>query len=366
MLRRVLVVVGCILAGAVVPGTLQAEQAPSFSILQHGRAQTVQVVLDANWRWLHQPGGYANCFEKTWQCAPSCDTCELEGVGTTQYTSTYGVSSTPTGVQLQFVTGVNVGSRLYVTDTSGAYLQFNVLNTRFSFDLDVSQLPCGLNSAIYLVNMSSPLAQLGVGYGDAQCPTDIKYLSNGAANLAAAPRCGTELDLVEANSEAMAWTLHPCNSSACDHPGADMNAYRQGYQAFYGPGKQVDTKRPFTVVTEFTPSEIRRYYLQDGARHDHPSGALSDASASQWSATFQAENTFAAHGGLAAMYAQPLVLVLSIWDDPTTGMQWLDGTTGDGPGSVRGPCPATSDPRQTAPQARVAISNFVQEPLSTQ
>jgi cellulose 1,4-beta-cellobiosidase len=55
------------------------------------------------------------------------------------------------------------------------------LDKEFTFDVDVSQLPCGLNGALYFVEMVAdggmsqfPLnkagAQYGTGYCDAQCP----------------------------------------------------------------------------------------------------------------------------------------------------------------------------------------------------
>ena len=67
-----------------------------------------------------------------------------------------------------------------------------LLNQEFSFDVDVSNLPCGLNGALYLVEMDADGgmsfstnecgAQYGTGYCDAQCPHDMKWI-NGEANL---------------------------------------------------------------------------------------------------------------------------------------------------------------------------------------
>ena len=39
--------------------------------------------------------------------------CALEGVDAQQYQNTYGITSIPGGVRLGFVTGANVGSRLF-------------------------------------------------------------------------------------------------------------------------------------------------------------------------------------------------------------------------------------------------------------
>ena len=67
-------------------------------------------------------------------------------------------------------------------------------------DVDVSNLPCGLNGAVYLVEMDKdggasryPTneggAAFGTGYCDAQCPHDVKFI-NGEANSGDwKPRC---------------------------------------------------------------------------------------------------------------------------------------------------------------------------------
>ena len=109
-----------------------------------------------------------------------------------------------------------------------------LLNQEFSFDVDVSNLPCGLNGALYLVEMDADGgmgafstnecgAQYGTGYCDAQCPHDMKWI-NGEANCeewnpsdndvnAGTGHYGTccaEMDLWEANSMAQSFTTHPC------------------------------------------------------------------------------------------------------------------------------------------------------------
>ena len=67
---------------------------------------------------------------------------------------------------------------------------FNLLNQEFTFDVDVSNLPCGLNGALYFVSMEADGgmggtnkcgAKYGTGYCDAQCPHDMKWI-NGEAN----------------------------------------------------------------------------------------------------------------------------------------------------------------------------------------
>merc|ERR1719421_1708503 len=89
--------------------------------------------------------------------------------------------------------GTNVGSRMYLLEDPDHYKMFNLLNEELTFTVDSSKLPCGLNGAIYFVEMeadggkkSFPSnkagAKYGTGYCDAQCPHDLKWIA-GEANL---------------------------------------------------------------------------------------------------------------------------------------------------------------------------------------
>ena len=68
------------------------------------------------------------------------------------------------------------------------YQMFNLKNQEFTFDVDMSNLPCGLNGALYFVEMDAdggmarfPTnkagAKYGTGYCDTQCPQDIKFIN---------------------------------------------------------------------------------------------------------------------------------------------------------------------------------------------
>jgi len=58
---------------------------------------------------------------------------------------------------LKFVTkgsySTNIGSRTYLMASDTKYQMFNLIGKEFSFDVDVSKLPCGLNGALYFVEM---------------------------------------------------------------------------------------------------------------------------------------------------------------------------------------------------------------------
>lgn len=84
------------------------------------------------------------------------------------------------GVKLDFVTGSNVGSRLFLLEDDDNYKLFNLKNREFALDVDSSTVQCGMNGAMYFVEMAAnggkglgannAGARFGTGYCDAQCP----------------------------------------------------------------------------------------------------------------------------------------------------------------------------------------------------
>ncbi|KAJ5469202.1 hypothetical protein N7475_006954 [Penicillium sp. IBT 31633x] len=358
-------------------GTNTAEVHPSLTWQKctTGGSCTTQngkVVVDANWRWVHKTGGYTNCYTgNTWDksicpddvtCAANC---ALEGA---DYPGTYGVTASGSSLRLNFVTQAsqkNIGSRLYLMADDSKYEMFQLLNQEFTFDVDVSNLPCGLNGALYFVSMdedggmarypaNKAGAKYGTGYCDAQCPRDLKFI-NGEANVEGWEpssndanagtgnygSCCAEMDIWEANSISTAFTPHPCDvptqerctgsscggtysddryGGTCDPDGCDFNPYRMGNQSYYGPGKIVDTQSPFTVVTQFltddgtssgTLSEIKRFYVQNGRVIPQSVSTISAVSGnsitesfcSAQKTVFKDTDVFAKHGGMAGMSA---------------------------------------------------------------
>jgi cellulose 1,4-beta-cellobiosidase len=182
-------------------GTNTAEVHPSMtwqSCSAGGSCTTNQgfVVLDANWRWLHSTTGYTNCYTgNTWNAAlcpdpTTCATnCALDGA---DYGGTYGISTSGNALTLKFVTkatNINVGSRVYpMASDDTNYQLFKVKNREFTFDVEVFNLPCGVNGALYFSQMDAdgglskyPTNKAGAkyatGYCDSQCPHDIKFIN---------------------------------------------------------------------------------------------------------------------------------------------------------------------------------------------
>merc|ERR1711904_408759 len=80
--------------------------------------------------------------------------------------------------------------RTYLMKDDYAYHLFQLKNKEFTYTVDDSQLDCGLNGALYFVQMEADGgagkygnagAKYGLGYCDAQCPSDLKFI-NGEAN----------------------------------------------------------------------------------------------------------------------------------------------------------------------------------------
>ncbi|KAH9142940.1 hypothetical protein LEN26_005100 [Aphanomyces euteiches] len=310
---------------------------PSQTCTKSGGCTTenTKIVLDANWRWTHNVGGSKNCYTgNLWDSslcpdpATCASNCALDGA---DYTGTYGITASGQQVSLQLVThgqySTNIGSRVYLLQDDNNYKIFKLLNQVFTFDVDVSSLPCGINGALYFVQMdqdggkskyptNKAGAAYGTGYCDAQCPHDIKFI-NGEANVknwvpsSGDPNggsgqygsCCSEMDIWESNTYGQAYTSHPCTvttptrcsspsecgddatnnryDGVCDKDGCDFNPYRLNNHNFYGPGSSfaVDSTKPLTVVTQFITDDntangnlvqIKRFYVQNGKAIDNP------------------------------------------------------------------------------------------------
>ncbi|RLN52506.1 hypothetical protein BBJ29_007288 [Phytophthora kernoviae] len=251
------------------------------------------------------------------------------------------------------------------------YKQFQLLNQEFTFDIDMSLLPCGSNGALYFVKMD--------------CQHGLRFI-NGEANFNDTyGSCCTEMDIYESNSMAMVYTTYPCSiddqqryldekdcgiteethfSGWYDKDGCDFNPFRMGNMAFYGRGKDfdIDTTRPFTLITQFVTDDnteagellvIRRLYKQDG-RVISNSGSTYPTLNSSNSITDTMYNASKAYfdehpyvmGRLAQLGQQMIggmTLAMSIWVDYGSNMIWLDSySTGKDPtvpGALRGSCP---------------------------
>ncbi|KAK6507740.1 hypothetical protein TWF481_006162 [Arthrobotrys musiformis] len=344
------------------PGTLLPEYHPKLPTYKCTKAngcqkQDTSIVLDWNYHDIHTittgvpckyyPGGVdrsicpsqLTCFKQ----------CVIEGVDYGFATVTTSGDALQIGQYHQIYPDDYPAPRVYLLGADGNYVQLKLKNQEISFDVDVSQLPCGENAALYLVEMRadggrSTYTPGGANYGGAYCDSKCPHQDWKNGNLdTAGPSCCSEMSILEANSKGVAFTPRPCVGSFCDDVGCGFNPYTAGYHNYWGPGKTVDTTKPVTVVTQFITDDgtdngelfiIRRKYIQNGQVI---------ASASSGGDVIRGDNCPSGDevGGfttLSKSFDRGMTLVFSLWNDPVTRMNWLDSGS-------NGPCnPADGNP----------------------
>ncbi|KAJ8508287.1 hypothetical protein ONZ45_g9415 [Pleurotus djamor] len=415
-------------------GTIKPEVHPPLIVKQCPSASAClpsqrSIVLDASHRWTHHTSGTSSCYSgNTWndlctidpiQCAQEC---AVEGA---YYDAEHGVTTSGSEVRLNFVTnhqwGRTVGSRVFLLADEVNYEMYRLANRELSFEVDVSEMPCGLKASFSLVDMprdgglsmfphNDAGAQYGTGYCDSQCPRNIKWINGEANSLNWTPystlkgkgsygSCCREVALFHGNAFAHTWAAHPCPSQdaqRCDGEVecGDRPNYTYNRQPnFYGPGLTIDTDHPFSVTTQFITEdgtdhsvvvEIRRYYKQFGFVIPGPSTSITPPPSSGMSSfgpfnsikddfchdskqVFGETDVWDGAGGLQHTILpqgadRGKVLVMSIENDYDRQLEWLDA--GD-----HGPCPAGSgvpeDVEGIYPNANVQFRDIRFGPLGS-
>lgn len=162
-----------------------------FTIDIDGVTSKTGVMLDAQWRWVHTPD-YETCGDSAGDAAFN-EACLIQGLDSDTYKSSYGISVDPeaNAVTLKYASVGNFsgaqptyGNRMFLTDLSsntdeggggggggagdngsGGYRSFDLLGKEISFTADLSQVPPGMNAAVYLVSMDR-FGNLGQTYPD--------------------------------------------------------------------------------------------------------------------------------------------------------------------------------------------------------
>ncbi|KAF2846584.1 glycoside hydrolase family 7 protein [Plenodomus tracheiphilus IPT5] len=329
------------------------------------------VVLDSSMHSIHQKkNASSSCGnggtgvdpavcpdEKT--CAANCI---IEGI---KDYGAYGVKTQGENLQLDMLKadGSSASPRIYLLAEDGKnYEMLKLTGKEFSFDVDVSKLPCGMNGALYLSEMEAdggrqalnPAgAAYGTGYCDAQC--FVTPWINGLGNVKGKGVCCNEMDIWEANSRATQIAPHTCDTPSlfactgdeckangkCDKNGCGDNPYRhRNSKDFYGPGLKVDTTKPFTVVTQFPADKngvlqaIVRKYVQNGVVIENAAKNITmDQEYCSAQGGAESYNRLGGHKGMGEALARGMVLAMSVWWDVGGGMNWLDAE-GAGPCST--------------------------------
>ena len=312
-------------------------------------------------------GNWGSAADKT-ACpdeATCAKNCIMEGVS--NYAD-YGVTTKADSIFMKMYGKNGVASpRIYLlAEGEKKYEMLKLTGNEFTFDVDVSKLPCGMNGALYLSEMEEKGGQsklnpggaaYGTGYCDAQC--FVTPWVNGLGNIKGEGVCCNELDIWEANKRATQLAPHTCSkpglyrctgaectaTGVCDKNGCGNNPYHNE-KDYYGPGLKVDTSKPFTVVTQFPAKngvlqEVIRKYVQNGKVIENAAinvtGPINDAYCAKNGAdTFM---KLGAMKGMGESMSRGMVLAMSIWWDEGGFMNWLDSGSS-------GPCSATEgDPK---------------------
>ncbi|KAL2172337.1 hypothetical protein VTG60DRAFT_6176 [Thermothelomyces hinnuleus] len=362
------------------------------------KEQTNYIVLDALSHPVHQVDNSYNCGD--WGQKPNETACpDLESCAkncildpVSDY-GRHGVSTDGTSLRLkQLLDGNVVSPRVYLLDeTKERYEMLKLTGNEFTFDVDATKLPCGMNSALYLSEMDATGARgelnpggatFGTGYCDAQC--FVTPFINGLGNIEGKGACCNEMDIWEANARSQHIAPHPCSKAGpylcegaecefngvCDKNGCAWNPYRVNVTDYYGEGAEfrVDTRRPFSVVTQFHADDagklesIYRLFVQDGEVIesyvvDSPGLPRTDRMTDEFcAATGSTRFTeLGAMEGMGDALTRGMVLALSIWWSEGDNMNWLDS-------GEAGPCdPDEGNPSnivRVQPDPEVVFSNL--------
>jgi len=196
---------------------------------------------------------------------------------------------------------------------------FQLLGKTLSFNVDLSQVGCACNIALYLIH--GPARDWSGNPSQGACPKSPYYCD---ANRVCGQWC-PEVDVMEANNHAFQTTPHRCDEASatghysnCDRKGCRQSARSLGNKA-YGPGPQftIDTSKPFTVQTTFR-----------GTMHSKTPHFTGLTTRLQQAANeLVMQHTGCSKGYLETMaraMAEGMSLRITYWGDDAKTMSWLD------------------------------------------
>jgi hypothetical protein len=249
-----------------------------------------------------------------------------------------GVNTTPQGISMNLNYGVGGSLRLSTSPTGkeGDWTYFSLLGKTISWEIDLSNVPCGLNSTFYSVYLKD-----GQSYKDA-CAT---YPST------------TELDFMEANKYSWHTTLHRANNDCGSAPPIgfggtinnskyqfyDVSGQQKNVNLLYGPGTQylINTLENFTASIEFSTTnnilDSVNIILEQSGNKIGQSYNSNNEEYKGWLEALGKEMVVTETSGN--------VLVWSIW---TGGLNWLESP----------PCGYNSKPKCDSNSCQYTISNI--------
>jgi len=200
----------------------------------------------------------------------------------------------------------------------GVYYHMPLLGMELSFDVDISNVDCSCNSALFFTGMPG-YGQNGQpekgGLGDYYCD----------ANFVGGVWCW-EMDTIESNKYTMATTPHKCSSpngayiSSCDRGGCQTNAYNENSKGICPDSScKIDTTKPFRQYQTYTvdPNDSSKL---TGIENRFVQGSNEFSFSVCNSADYLAD--------MSPVLEKGMVMAFQLWGDTHAKMWWLDDMTG--------------------------------------
>jgi len=248
-----------------------------------------------------------------------------------------GVVTDKASMTLNYGVGNSLRLSTSPSGTSGDWSYFSLLGKTLSWDVDLSNVPCGLNATFYSVYLSQ-----GMGYRDA-CATFFS---------------ATELDFMEANRYAWHTTMHcaPNDCGGAPPMGFGGTISDPRYLFHDLSGQQTDPKRVYGPGEEYTINTLMPFHASitfglDGTGNLSTTSVKLTQGSNAIGQQYDASNE--QYKGWLAKLGQQMtcdtgkgnVLVWSLW---TGGLNWLESP----------PCGNGSNPKCTATSCQYTLSNI--------
>lgn len=211
--------------------------------------------------------------------------------------------------------GATVANTCHPTWRPEDIMQFKLLGRTISFTVDLSKVGCGCNLAFYLVSAPARDEQGNAIPGDNMLAPHNFYCD---ANKVGGQWC-PEVDIMEANTHAFASTPHKCDPphnshyNNCDRGGCGQNT--RDMPNTYGPGPQfqINTQRPFDVITAFTANGDQLTGMVTTLQQDGHNVKLE-----HWTCSPEY------YRALSPAMASGMSLRITYWGSDASAMAWLD------------------------------------------
>mmetsp|Transcript_129330 Transcript_129330/g.374516 ORF Transcript_129330/g.374516 Transcript_129330/m.374516 type:complete len:630 (-) Transcript_129330:116-2005(-) len=193
--------------------------------------------------------------------------------------------------------------------------QFDLLGRTFSFRVDLSEVGCACNVAVYLIS-SPAIGKSGEFSAGKDRGDQPPFYCD--ANKVGGQWC-PEVDIMEANNHAFQATAHKCNSpvnghyDGCDRGGCYENT--RDREGSYGPDSTytIDTRHPFEVETAFPEQDGILLGMVTTLRQEGREVVMDHDGCEQGYLN-----------KLSAAMQQGMSLRITYWGDDNATMAWMD------------------------------------------